>query len=257
MDIRFDDKVILVTGAARGMGFSTAEILADSGAKVAMVDILADRLEESAQKLAAKGGNVKAYVMDLAKVDTIGPTITKIREEMGEIEGLINVAAIGPQRNAEDITVEEWDLVYNINARGLFFMMKEVTGQSMIPQKKGAIVNFASTAGIAGMRRPLNSAHYASSKGAVVMLTKQGAIEWAEFGIRVNAIAPHGCLTEMVASMLDTPEKMAMATSQIPMRRLNQPHEVAQAAVFLVSDLASMITAHVLPVDGGILSAII
>ena len=113
------------------------------------------------------------------------------------------------------------------------------------------------TAGIAGMRRPLNSAHDASSKCAVVMLTKQGAIEWAEFGIRVNAVAPHGCLTDMVRSFLDTPEKMAMATSQVPMRRLNEPHEVASAAVFLCSDAASMITAHVLPVDGGILSAVI
>jgi NAD(P)-dependent dehydrogenase (short-subunit alcohol dehydrogenase family) len=257
MDLRFDDKVVVVTGSARGIGYATAEILADSGAKVAMVDVLADQLEESAQKLRDKGGIAQAFVMDLSKVDTIGPTVTKIREEMGEIEGLINVAAIGPQRNAEDITQEEWDLVYSINTRGLFFMMKEVTGQSMIPQKKGAIVNFASTAGIAGMRRPLNSAHYASSKGAVVMLTKQGAIEWAEFGIRVNAVAPHGCLTDMVRSFLDTPEKMAMATSQVPMGRLNEPHEVASAAVFLCSDAASMITAHVLPVDGGILSAVI
>ncbi len=257
MDLRFDNKVVIVTGSARGIGFATAEILAASGAKVAMVDILKDRLEESAQKLRDKGGIAQAFEMDLSKVSTIGPTVTKIREEMGEIEGLINVAAIGPQRNAEDITEEEWDLVYSINSRGLFFMMKEVTSQSMIPQKKGAIVNFASTAGIAGMRRPLNSAHYSSSKGAVVMLTKQGAIEWAEFGIRVNAVAPHGCLTDMVKDMLNTPEKMAMATSQIPMRRLNQPHEVASAAVFLLSDAASMITAHVLPVDGGILSAVI
>jgi NAD(P)-dependent dehydrogenase (short-subunit alcohol dehydrogenase family) len=257
MDLRFDDKVVVVTGSARGIGYATAEILADSGAKVAMVDILADQLEASAQKLRDKGGIAQAFVMDLSKVDTIGPTVTKIREEMGEIEGLINVAAIGPQRNAEDITQEEWDLVYNINTRGLFFMMKEVTSQSMIPQKKGAIVNFASTAGVAGMRRPLNSAHYAGSKGAVVTLTKQGAVEWAEFGIRVNAVAPHGCLTDMVRHMLDTPEKMAMATSQIPMKRLNEPHEVASAAVFLCSDAASMITAHVLPVDGGILSAVI
>ena len=257
MDIRFDDKVVIVTGSARGIGYATAEILADSGAKVAMVDILADRLEESAQKLRDKGGIAQAFVMNLADVSTIGPCVTKIRNEMGEIFGLINVAAIGPQRNAEDITEEEWDLVYSINTRGLFFMMKEVTSQSMIPRKKGAIVNFASTAGLAGMRRPLNSAHYASSKGAVVALTKQGAIEWAEFGIRVNAVAPHGCLTDMVKDMLNTPEKMAMATSQIPMRRLNLPHEVASAAVFLVSDMASMITAHVLPVDGGILSAVI
>jgi 3-oxoacyl-[acyl-carrier protein] reductase len=257
MDIRFDNKVVVVTGSARGIGYATAEILADSGAKVAMVDILAEQLEESAQKLRDKGGIAKAFVMNLGDVSTIGPCVTKIREEMGEIEGLINVAAIGPQRNAEDITEEEWDLVYSINTKGLFFMMKEVTSQSMIPQKNGAIVNFASTAGVAAMRRPLNSAHYGSSKGAVVSLTKQGAIEWAEFGIRVNAVAPHGCLTDMVKHMLDTPEKMAMATSQIPMKRLNQPHEVASAAVFLLSDAASMVTAHVLPVDGGILSAVI
>ncbi|MCJ7654965.1 MAG: glucose 1-dehydrogenase [Dehalococcoidia bacterium] len=250
MDIRFDDKVAIVTGAARGIGFACAEILADSGAKVALVDILGERLAESTKKIQKKG-TAKGYQLDLTKVSTIGPTVSRIRQELGEIDVLIQAAAIGPARQAEEITEAEWDAVLDTNTKGLFFCMQAVTGQSMIPRKAGSIVNFASIAGLVGMRPPLCAAHYHASKGGVVQLTRQGAIEWAPHNIRVNAVAPGGVLTEMTMKMIGTPEKMAAAVAGVPLKRLSEPEDIAAAVCFLASDAARMITGHILVVDGG------
>ncbi|OGP54406.1 MAG: hypothetical protein A2Y65_09460 [Deltaproteobacteria bacterium RBG_13_52_11] len=251
MNIRFDGKVAVVTGAARGIGYVCAEMLADSGANVAMIDILGDRLAESVKKIQEKKGTAKGYQLDLTHVATIGPLVSRIRQELGEIDVLIQAAAIGPARVAEEITEAEWDAVFNANSKGLFFMMQAVTGQSMIPRKTGSIVNFASIAGLVGMRPPLCSAHYSGSKGAVVQLTKQGAIEWAPHNIRVNAVAPGGVLTEMTMAMIGTPEKLAAATAMVPLKRLSQPEEIASGVLFLASDAARMITGHILVVDGG------
>jgi NAD(P)-dependent dehydrogenase (short-subunit alcohol dehydrogenase family) len=250
MNIRFDGKVAIVTGAARGIGFSCAELLADSGAKVAMVDILGERLAESTEKVNKKGV-VKGYELDLTKVPSIGPMVSRIKKELGEIDVLIQAAGIGPVRQAEEITEAEWNAVLDINTKGLFFMMQAVTTQSMLPRKTGSIVNFSSMAGLVGMRPPLSAAHYHASKGGVVQLTRAGAIEWASHNIRVNAVAPGGVLTEMTLEMVGTPEKMAAATALVPLKRFSKPEEIAAAVCFLASDAASMITGHILVIDGG------
>ncbi len=199
MEIRFDNQVAVVTGSARGIGYAIADILVSSGAKVAMVDIMEDRLAASAAELSEKG-EVKAYPQDLRKIAEIAPLVETIRADMGEIDVLIQPAAVGPQCYAEDVTEEEWDDVFAINAKALFFVMREVVGQSMRPRKKGAIVNFASIAGIVGMRKPLCSPIYSASKGAAAAIIRQAAMEWAEYGITVNGIASGGVLTEMTMS---------------------------------------------------------
>ena len=122
MNIRFDGKTAIVTGSARGIGYACADLMAESGAKVAMLDILGDRLEDSAKKLQAKGGVAKPYPIDLTKTADVRALVTRIRKEMGEIDVLIQVAALGPQRYAEDITEEEWDKVFDINSKAYFFM---------------------------------------------------------------------------------------------------------------------------------------
>jgi NAD(P)-dependent dehydrogenase (short-subunit alcohol dehydrogenase family) len=248
MDVRFDNKVCVVTGSARGIGYAIADLLLDSGAKVAMVDILADRLAESAHTLSAKGV-AKAYPQDLTKVQELGPLVEKIRAEMGEIDVLIQAAAVGPQVYAEDITEEQWDDVFAVNAKGLFFLMREVVGQSMVPRHKGSVVNFSSIAGLVGMRKPLCSALYAGSKGAVAALTLQGAAEWAEHQVRVNAVASGGVLTEMTMSLIG--DDLDKATALVPLGRLSQPEEIAAAVLFYASDLAANITGQFFVVDGG------
>ena len=125
MDVRFDGQVALVTGSARGIGFATAELLVDSGATVAMVDVLADRLEQSAATLSAKGKAV-AYPQDVTRVGELAGLVERVRADLGEIDVLIQPAAVGPQRYAEDITEQEWDDVFAVNTKALFFLMREV-----------------------------------------------------------------------------------------------------------------------------------
>lgn len=129
MDVRFDGQVALVTGSARGIGFATAELLVDSGATVAMVDVLTDRLAQSASTLAAKGTAV-AYPQDLARVGELAGLVERIRADLGEIDVLVQPAAVGPQQYAQDITEQEWDEVFAVNTKGLFFLMREVVVQS-------------------------------------------------------------------------------------------------------------------------------
>jgi len=250
MDIRFDGKVAMVTGSARGIGYCCAEVLVESGAKVALIDILEDRLADSVKNLQKKGA-AKGYVLDLKKPADFASVVTKVRQELGEIDVLIQAAAIGPSAPAETITETDWDKIFDINSKAIFFMMQAVTGQSMIPRKSGSIVNFASIAGLRGMRAPLCSAHYSGSKGAVLALTRQGAVEWAPYNIRVNSVASGGCLTEMTLSIMGTPEGIAKACELVPLKKLSQPIDVASGVVFLASDAAKMITGQTLSIDGG------
>ncbi len=248
MDVRFDGQVCLVTGAARGIGFATAQLLVESGASVAMVDILGDRLAQSAALLATKG-TAAAYPQDLTRIGELAALVERVRAELGEIDVLIQPAAVGPQRYALDITEQEWDDVFAVNTKALFFLMREAVGQSMIPRGRGSVVNFSSIAGLVGMRKPLCSAHYSASKGAVTAITRQAAAEWAEHGVRVNAVASGGVLTEMTMSLIG--DDMPKATALVPLGRLSRPEEVAQVVAFYASDLAANITGQLFVIDGG------
>jgi gluconate 5-dehydrogenase len=248
MDIRFDGKVAVVTGGARGIGFACAQILIESGAKVAIIDIMPDSLADS-EKALSKKGTVRSYKLDISKVADIPETVKQIRKDLGEIDILVQAAGLLRGGPAVELTEAEWDSVIDINSKGLFFMMQSVVAQSMIPRKNGAIVNFASIAGIRGMKEPMCSAHYSASKGAVIQLTRQGAVEWGKYGIRVNAVAPGGVKT---SGMANAPkELMDEATAPIPLKKLSEPSDVAAGVCFLSSDWAGMITGQVLVIDGG------
>ncbi|NTV89881.1 MAG: SDR family oxidoreductase [Clostridiales bacterium] len=249
MDIRFDGKVAVVTGGARGIGFACAELLVESGAKVAIVDIMPDTLAEAEKELSKKGV-AHAYQLDISKVEDIPAVVGKIRADMGEIEVLVQAAGLLRGGPAVDLTEAEWDKVIDVNSKGLFFMMQNIVKQSMIPQGSGSIVNFASIAGIRGMKEPMCSAHYSASKGAVVQLPMQGAVEWAKHGIRVNAVAPGGVKT---AGMANAPkEMMDEITAPIPLKKLSEPSDIASGVCFLASSTAAgMITGQVLVIDGG------
>ncbi len=248
MNIRFDGKVAVVTGGTNGTGLACAEMLLGLGAKVAVIGSNAERMAGAVERLLQKG-TVKGYQLNLGKIADIPATVTKIREEMGEIDVLVQAAGVMQSSPACDISEENWDLVIDVNVKGLFYMMKEVTDQSMIPRKTGSIVNFSSVAGVMGMDEPLCSAHYSASKGAVVQLTRQAAVEWAKYNIRTNAVAPGGIMTGPLLQM--PPEMVAAASAPIPLKRFSQPSEIASGVCFLASDAASMITGQVLVIDGG------
>lgn len=248
MDIRFDSKTAIVTGGARGIGYACAEKLLESGAKVAIIDISEENLESAAKKLESKG-TVKTYKLDLSKVSDIPDIVSKIREDLGEVDVLVQSAGLLSGNAGTEISEKEWDSTLNVNAKGSFFMMQAVVKQSMIPRNLGSIVNFASIAGLRGMQEPLCSAHYSASKGAVVQITKQAAVEWGKYNIRVNAVAPGGVKTEGIKNV--APEDMAGLTVNIPLKKLSDPEDIAYGVCFLASDAAAMITGHILVIDGG------
>jgi NAD(P)-dependent dehydrogenase (short-subunit alcohol dehydrogenase family) len=250
MDSAFKGKVAMVTGAARGMGLKCAEMLAEGGAKVALVDIREDLLI-AATKQVAKKGEARSYTLDITKVSAINRVVSRIRKDLGEIDILVQAAGIGPARPADEITELEWDAVLATNTKGLFFCMQAVTNQCMIPRNSGAIVNFASIAGMVAMPRPMASAHYHASKAGVIQLTRQGAIEWAQYNIRVNAVAPGGVPTEMTKEFLGTPAQQAAVARKSPLGRLSTPADIGAVVCFLASDAARMITGVTVPVDGG------
>lgn len=242
MNIDFTGKTAIITGAAGGIGYACAKALLESGAKAAVVDIAPEKAAAELSKL----GAAKGYALDLSDVDAVGPTVERIRRELGEVDVLIQCAGLMGGKPGLEVTQSDWDRTQNVNARGLFFMMQQVVGQSM-KDRGGSIVNFASMAGIRGMHPPMCSAFYSASKGAVVAVTMQAAVEWAGLGVRVNCVAPGGVETPAMQEMGFPPE----AVEPIPMKRLNRPEDVANCVVFLASDKAATITGQTVVIDGG------
>ena len=248
MDTRFDNKVAVVTGGSSGIGLACAELLAASGARVAVVARRLDRLAEATKRVQEKGV-ARGYQLDVTDIPAIAPVISRIRQELGEIDVLVCNAGTNIPKLAQDITEADWDAVVDVNTKGLFFCNQAVAVQSMIPRKTGAIVNIGSIMGLVGGPK---RAHYCASKGGVTQLTRQEALEWAPYNIRVNTVAPTFVLTEMTKSYLSDPEFKTYVLDKIPLQhRMVTVDEVAQAVCFLASDAASMITGVILPIDGG------
>ena len=245
MDIRFDGKTALVTGGSRGIGYACAQMLLESGAQVVIAGVDGPEVDE-AEKILRPQGSVRGYRLDVADVGSIPQLVEQIRLDMGEIDVLVQAAGLLRGGPAVDLTEAQWDEVLDVNAKGLFFVMQAVATQSMIPRRAGAIVNFSSVAGLLGMAEPLCSAHYSASKGAVVQITRQAAVEWAKHGIRANAVAPGG-----VNTMSRPGGPPAEMVEPIPLKRMTEPWEVAAAVCFLASDKAAMITGQILVIDGG------
>lgn len=245
MQIQFDGRLAVITGAAGCIGSACAKTFLESGAKVAIVDVVPDVIHAAVESLKSFG-DVRGYEVDLSNPADISFAVTKIRNEMGEIDVLVQAAGLLRGKPGLEVTLDEWDAVLNVNTRGLFFMMQQVVAQSM-KNRGGSIVNFASMAGIRGMHPPMCSAHYSASKGAVVACTMQGAVEWAPYGVRVNAVAPGGVLTPGMENVKLPPE----ALEPVPMKKLSKPRDIANAVAFLSSDAAAMITGQTLIIDGG------
>lgn len=246
MLIDFTGKTAVVTGGAGGIGYTCVKTLLESGAAVAIVDVNQAALDRAAAELSAYG-TVKGYALDLSDVSAIAPAVSAIRTELGEISVLVQCAGLMGGRPGLEVTQQDWDRAQNVNARGLFFMMQQVVEQSM-KERGGSIVNFASMAGIRGMHPPMCSAFYSASKGAVVAVSMQAAVEWAGLGVRVNCVAPGGVETPAMREMGFPPE----VVEPIPMKRLNQPEDVANCVAFLASDKAATITGQTIVIDGGV-----
>ena len=237
-------------------------MMAESGARVAMIGRNAEKIQMAADML-KDSGDVHAYALDVSDVEAIPGVVEKIRQELGEIRFLIQAAGIMAGGPGVDLTPQEWDRVMNTNAKGLFFMMQQCVKQSMIPQDFGAIVNIASMAGIRGMTPPMCSAQYSASKGAVVAVSMQAAVEWASSRIRVNAIAPGGVLSGGAGVHIPKEGQPGPGgpgapgpgpggpTTGVPTGRLSDPEEIAGMAAYLLSEYSENTTGQVIVIDGG------
>lgn len=253
----FDGKVALITGAASGIGKATALAFAKRGARVVLADIDVKKGEETARTIIENGREAVFIKTDVSKSEEVKRLIEKIVELYGRLDFAHNNAGLNIERGigvpTADYKEEDWDIVLNVNLKGIFLCMKyEIP--IMLKQSKGVIVNTASISGLSG--RPADPA-YVSSKFGVVGLTKTAALEYAKTGIRINCICPGPIEGTELFKRVERkiPGASEMAKEMVPMGRVGKAEEVAEAVVWLCSDVASFITGIALSIDGG-LSAI-
>ncbi|AUZ36062.1 2-deoxy-D-gluconate 3-dehydrogenase [Arthrobacter sp. PGP41] len=242
-DFRLDGKKALVTGAARGLGKAIADGLAESGATVYGTS----RDAESARLISERYGT-PAFPVDITESTQIRQFADDLVQESGGIDLLVNNAGVNVPKPALELTTEDWDTVFDTNLKGSFFLTTALARHWIENGTRGAIVNVASQAGIVGIEE---RAAYGTSKAGLIHLTKILALEWAQAGIRVNAVAPTFVRTELTASTLSRPDWAAELLSRIPIGRFGEPEDIAGAVAFLLSDAASLITGHTLAIDGG------
>lgn len=244
----FDDRVVVVTGAARGLGAEIVRAFARAGARVAALDRDADALARAAADSPEAAAALRLAV-DVTDHDAVDRALDRVVEALGALHVLVANAGIGIRGPALDVPPADFERVVDVNLNGLFFCDR-LAARRM--QAGGAIVNLASVMGLSGGIFP--NAAYQASKGAVVNLTRALALEWASRGLRVNAVAPNYVDTPLTEAIFSDPAKLAQVLAHTPMGRLPSPDDVAQAVLFLASDAAASITGHVLAVDGGYLA---
>ncbi len=248
-DFDLTGQVALVTGAGRGIGRDLARALAACGATVlAGVRFPVDSPDSAAVAWSSpKAGSVRPVTLDVTDVAGTRQAVDRIAADHGRIDILVNNAGLGANHDAVDVTEADWDAMMSVNLKGLFFTSQAV-GRHMIERGYGRIVNMSSQAGLVGIRR---HAVYSASKGGVNLVTKVLALEWAPFGVTVNAIAPTWIYTPGTAERLDDPAFLATVLERIPVGRVGSTADVAAAVVFLASRSAGLVTGSILPVDGG------
>jgi len=250
---RLAGKAAVITGAANGIGRATAVVFAAEGARIVATDIDADRLEDLRVELEARGAECATVVGDVSQDAEARGMIDTAVERYGRLDVLVANAGVIPLGAITESTAEDWDYVMSIDGRGMFLSCKYAI-EAMLKTGGGAIVCLSSISGMAGQAR---QATYGPAKFAASGLTKHLAVEWADKGIRVNAVAPGTIRTEAVRRLPEQPggaEYIEEIQRHHPMGRLGEPEEVAKAIAFLASDDASFITGAILAVDGGYLA---
>jgi NAD(P)-dependent dehydrogenase (short-subunit alcohol dehydrogenase family) len=246
-------KTALVTGGAQGIGRAIALGLAGAGADVAICDIDEAALEQTRSDLEATGRNVLAPRTDVGKPEEIETLFVAVDDAFGTIDILVNNVGTVKRHRPEELPLEDWLFVQQIGVTASLLCAQQA-GRRMIAQGTGgSIINIMSIAGVSALGR--GNLTHSMNKGAVGMMTRELAVEWAKHGIRVNAILPCQVITEGFQQWLDSPTfdpaLMDAFLRGIPMNRLARPEEMAGPAIFLASDAASMVTGVLLPVDGG------
>lgn len=244
----FTDKVVLVTGGSSGIGEAVARAFCAAGARLALTSRTLERAQDIARSVAANAGTALGVQMEVQDSHSVAAAVARVCDALGPPDILVNSAGVAGAAPSETLDEREWDRIVDTNLKGTFLACQAV-GRLMLERRTGVIVNVASIAGIGAFPK---RAAYSASKAAVIMLTKVLAVEWADRGVRVNAVAPAVIRTAMnermiAAGNLDLPS----IERRTPMRRRGESSEVADATLFLASDAARYVTGSCLEVDGG------
>jgi 3-oxoacyl-[acyl-carrier protein] reductase len=239
-------QVAIVTGAARGLGRAIAQTLAGAGAKVACVDVSAELLTENVDAIRAAGGTAEPFACDVTDSARVSEVVGEVVGKWGDLHILVNNAGITRDALIMRMDDDRWDAVIRVNLRGTFLFTR-AAARPMMKGRRGRIINIASVSGLMG--NP-GQANYSASKAGVIGLTRTVARELAGRNITVNAVAPGFIATEMTAALGEA--TLEAVRKQIPLGRLGQPQDVADAVLFLASEAAEYITGHVLSIDGGL-----
>lgn len=241
-------RVALVTGGSRGLGEEIAEGLAEAGASLMLLARREAGLMETVERMRSSGFRCEGMVCDAASATSVRAAVEKTVAVYDRIDFLVNNAGISWGAPAEEMPLEKWQAVLDVNLTGAFLFAQAVA-PGMIARRRGAILNVASIAGMRAMPAGLPAAGYVASKGGLIALTRELAAKWGPHGIRVNAVAPGFFPSRMSEKVLA--RMQAEIERDIPLGRVGRPGELKGAAVFLLSDAASYITGQTLAIDGG------
>jgi NAD(P)-dependent dehydrogenase (short-subunit alcohol dehydrogenase family) len=246
--MRLEGKVAIISGGARGMGAVEARLFAKEGAKVVIADILEEEGRKLEAEIEAAGGKALFVRLDVTRESDWQDAVATAVRRFGKLDILVNNAGISGRGKIEDTTVKDWDRVMEVNAKGVFLGTKAAI-PAMRQGGGGSIINISSQLGLVGTDH--SSPQYQASKGAVRLLTKATAIQYAKEGIRVNSVHPGPIVTPMTETARADPERYQMMLSRIPMGRYGQPEEVAYGVLYLASEESAYMTGSELVIDGG------
>jgi len=247
MDFSLKGKVALITGASRGIGEAVAVGLAQAGADLAIASRKLPDLERVATEVRKTGKKCLPVATHVGRTEEINNLVKKVVDEFGKIDILVNNAATNPtMAQALDVDERGWDAIMNLNLKGLFFLSQAVA-RVMKEKGGGKIINVSSIAGISPDMLPI----YSISKAAVIMATKVMAMQWAQYNIRVNCIAPGLTKTKFSEALWNNPDILKHAMALTPMGRVGEPEEMVGAILYLASDASSYVTGQVIAIDGG------
>ena len=246
---RLNSKIAIVVGGAGGIGEACATALARQGAKVVVASRNLDRLKDTAQKIHSETGTeAVAFQVDVAEERSVDKLAEQVVKKFGSPDILVNAQGMTLKRPAADFPLQDWDLLFSVNVRGVMLTCRAF-GKLMIEEKRGKIINLSSVRGIRGTDG--ENVGYGATKGAVDMITRMLAAEWAPYNINVNAIGPSLVMTEWIKRAVK-PERLKIFLEKCPLKRLGTPEDVAAVCVFLASPEADFITGQILYVDGGL-----